>query len=73
MATDAQGLRVTGSEKSAAALDHAISDYFGWKGDPVGRLQDAVDQDPDFNLGSSAIASLFLLGGFRAEDRKSVV
>lgn len=67
MATDAQGLRVTGSEKSAAALDHAISDYFGWKGDPVGRLQDAVDQDPDFNLGSSAIASLFLLGGFRAD------
>jgi len=67
MAADAQGLRVTGSDESAKALDHAISDYFGWKGDPVGRLQDAVDQDPDFGLGSSAIASLFLLGGFRAD------
>jgi len=67
MVTDAQGLQVTGAAESAVALDHAISDYFGWKGDPVGRLQDAVDEDPDFTLGSSAIASLFLLGGFRAD------
>jgi hypothetical protein len=67
MATDAQGLRITGSDESAAALDRAISDCFGWKGDPVAQLQDALDQDPDFALGASAIASLFLLGGFRGD------
>jgi tetratricopeptide (TPR) repeat protein len=67
MAADAQGLPVTASNESAAALDRAISDYFGWKGDPVTGLQSAVDNDPDFGLGSSAIASLFLLGGFRGD------
>jgi tetratricopeptide (TPR) repeat protein len=67
MAADAQGLPVTASNESAAALDCAISDYFGWKGDPVTGLQDAVDKDPGFGLGSSAIASLFLLGGFRGD------
>ena len=67
MAADAQGLRVTASTESAAALDRAISDYFGWKGDPVAGLQSAVDNDPGFGLGSSAIASLFLLGGFRGD------
>ena len=67
MATDAQGLWVTASHESAAGLDLAIADYFDWKGDPVARLQDAVDQDPDFGLGSSAIAALFLLGGFRGD------
>ncbi|WP_168790541.1 tetratricopeptide repeat protein [Paraburkholderia aromaticivorans] len=67
MAIDAQGLPVTASDESVVALDRAISDCFGWKGDPVARLQDAVDQDPDFGLASSAIASLFLLGGFRGD------
>ena len=67
MAADAQGLPVTASNESAAALDCAISDYFGWKGDPVAGLQSAVDNDPGFGLGSSAIASLFLLGGFRGD------
>lgn len=67
MAADAQGLPVTASNESAAALDRAISDYFGWKGDPVAGLQSAVDNDPGFGLGSSAIASLFLLGGFRGD------
>jgi tetratricopeptide (TPR) repeat protein len=67
MATDAQGLRLTGSDESAAALDRAISDYLGWKGDPIAQLQNAVDQDPNFGLGASAIASLFLLGGFRGD------
>jgi tetratricopeptide (TPR) repeat protein len=36
-------------------------------------LQDAVDQDPGFGLGSSAIASLFLLGGFRGDDPRVTV
>lgn len=67
MARDAQGLTVTASHESAVALDHAISDCFGWKGDPVGRLQRALNQDAAFSLGASAIASLFLLGGFRGD------
>ena len=67
MATDAQGLRVTASAASVAALDRAISDCFGWRGDPVARLQEAVEQDPEFSLGASAIASLFVLGGFRGD------
>ena len=70
MASDAQGLQVTASDESVVALDRAISDCFGWKGDPVARLQDAVDQDPDFGLGGSAIASLFLLGGFRGDHSR---
>ncbi|CAN7309481.1 MULTISPECIES: tetratricopeptide repeat protein [unclassified Caballeronia] len=67
MAADAQGLPVTASNESAIALDCAISDYFGWKGDPVTGLQSAVGEDPGFGLGSSVIASLFLLGGFRGD------
>jgi hypothetical protein len=70
MAKDAQGLQVTGSHESALLLDRAVSDLFGWKGEPVGWLQDAVDEDPDFSLGGSAIASLFLLGGFRGDHRR---
>lgn len=73
MATDAQGLQVRATDESAAALDRAISDCFGWKGDPVAHLQDAVDRDPDFSLGSSAIASLFLLGGFRGDHPRVTV
>jgi tetratricopeptide (TPR) repeat protein len=72
MTTDAQGLQVTASAEAAAAFDLAISDYFGWKGDPVARLQAAVDQDPGFSLGSSAIAALFLLGGFRGDHPRVV-
>jgi hypothetical protein len=70
MAKDAQGLVVTASAESAAALDRAVSAYFAWKGDPIGELQGAVDQDPGFSLGSSAIATLFLLSGFRGDNPK---
>jgi tetratricopeptide (TPR) repeat protein len=70
MAKDAQGLQVTGSQESVLLLDRAISDLFGWKGEPVGWLQQAVDEDPAFGLGGSAIASLFLLGGFRGDHRR---
>jgi tetratricopeptide (TPR) repeat protein len=68
MARDQQGLEISGAPASAAALDSAVTDYFGWKGDPIATLQEAVDKDPAFNLGSSAIASLFLLNGFRGDN-----
>ena len=72
MAKDLQGLLVTGTQASAAALDVAISDYFAWKGDPVAALQGAVALDPSFMLGHAATASLYLLSGFRG-DHPSVM
>lgn len=67
MPRDAQGLDITGSPASAQAFDHAISDYYAWKGDPVAVLQNAVDRDPAFTLGHSAIASLLVLNGLRGD------
>ncbi|MGA2043510.1 MAG: tetratricopeptide repeat protein [Roseiarcus sp.] len=68
MARDQQGLDVSGAPASAEALDRAVTDYFAWKGDPIAILQEAVDADPAFTLGSSAIASLYLLNGFRGDN-----
>jgi tetratricopeptide (TPR) repeat protein len=68
MARDQQGLDITGAPASAAALDRAVTDYYAWRGDPIAVLQEAVDNDPAFNLGASAIASLFLLNGFRGDN-----
>jgi tetratricopeptide (TPR) repeat protein len=68
MAKDIQGLEITGAPASAAALDSAVADYYAWRGDPIATLQEAVDKDPAFNLGASAIASLFLLNGFRGDN-----
>lgn len=72
MAKDLQGLFVTGTVASAVALDSAVSDYYAWKGDPVSTLQGAATLDPSFMLGHAAIASLFLLSGFRG-DHPTVV
>ena len=68
MALDQNGLFVTGSPDSAAALDSAVVDYYAWKGDPIGLLQGALDRDPAFSLGASAIASLYVLNGFRGDN-----
>lgn len=68
MAKDQQGLSVSGSAASVAALDRAVADYYAWKGDPVAELQAAVDSDPGFALGPAAIASLYSLNGFRGGD-----
>ncbi|WP_448950159.1 tetratricopeptide repeat protein [Labrys neptuniae] len=67
MPKDAQGLEITGSPASAEALDRAVADYYAWKGDPVAVLQEAVDRDPAFTLGHSAIASLLVLNGLRGD------
>jgi tetratricopeptide (TPR) repeat protein len=68
MPKDNQGLAVTGSDKSVEAFDRAVADYFAWKGDPVGLLRDAAEQDPAFTLGHSAVASLLVLNGFRGDN-----
>jgi len=67
MARDQQGLDVSGAPASVDALDRAVTEYYAWKGDPIGTLQAAVDADPAFNLGSSAIAALYALNGFRGD------
>ena len=68
MAKDAQGLPVTGAPASVAALDRAIDDFYGWKGDPLGHLQGALDRDPSFVLGATTIGLLYMLGGFRSDS-----
>jgi tetratricopeptide (TPR) repeat protein len=67
MAKDIQGLVVTGTANSAAAIDSAIADYYAWKGDPVATLQAAAEADPRFIMGQTATATLFLLSGFRGD------
>ncbi|BCO28415.1 hypothetical protein MIZ03_3315 [Rhodoferax lithotrophicus] len=67
MSHDLQGLPVTGSAASVTALNAAIHDYYAWKGDPVGVLQQAAQDDPSFNLGNTAVASLLLLNGARGD------
>jgi len=64
---DLQGLVISGNAASAAALDQAIHEYYAWKGDPLGLLQQAAAQDADFTLGHSAAASLLLLNGVRGD------
>ena len=67
MAKDQQGLALAGSSASAEAFDHAVADYFGLTGDPVGALKTALASDPAFALGGVAIADLFMIGGFRGD------
>jgi tetratricopeptide (TPR) repeat protein len=67
MAKDKQGLTLAGSSESAAAFDRAIADYYGLTGDPVGILGQALARDPDFALGATAIAALYMIGGFRGD------
>jgi hypothetical protein len=68
MAKDQQGLDVAAAPASVDALDRAVTEYLAWKGDPIAVLQEAVESDPAFTLGASAIASLFLLNGFRGDN-----
>ena len=67
MPRDAQGHDVTGTPSSVESLDRAIADYYALGGDPVGKLKAALSTDPSFALGATAIAALFLVGGFRAD------
>ena len=67
MPRDAQGHEITGSAASAAAYDAALADYYALGGDPVGKLKTAVAADPGFALGATAVAALYLAGGFRPD------
>jgi tetratricopeptide (TPR) repeat protein len=67
MSKDAQGLEITGSLACAEAYDRSMADYWGLTGDPVGPLKSAVEADPGFALGAVAIATLFMVGGFRGD------
>src|SRR5271165_5837959 len=67
MAKDQQGLTLAGSAASAQAFDRALADYYALGGDPVGKLKQALKNDPDFALGAVAIAGLFMIGGFRGD------
>ncbi len=67
MARDAQGHELTGAPGSAASYDRALADYYALGGDPVGALKKAFAADPAFALGATAIAALFLVGGFRPD------
>lgn len=67
MQRDAQGHELRGSPASVAAYDGAVADYFALGGDPVGKLKVALAADPGFALGATAIAALYLGGGFRAD------
>jgi tetratricopeptide (TPR) repeat protein len=67
MPRDAQGLEITGSPDSAESYDRAIADYYALGGDPVGKLKAALARDDRFALAPTAIAALFLAGGFRSD------
>ncbi len=67
MPRDAQGLDLTGSADSAATFDKAVADYYALGGDPVGKLKSALSRDPGFALGATAIAALYVVGGFRGD------
>ena len=72
MAKDQQGLALSGAPESAAAFDRAIADYYGLTGDPVGVLKSALARDPDFALGGVAIATRYMIGGFRGDHPEVV-
>ncbi len=72
MAKDQQGLELAGAPELAQAFDHAIADYYGLTGDPVGVLKSALACDPGFALGGVAIAALYMIGGFRGDHPEVV-
>ena len=67
LATDAQGLPVTGESASVAVLDGVIHDFYAWTGDILGDLNRAASEDPGFALGHVATAIILMLGGFRGD------
>jgi hypothetical protein len=68
MASDRQGLAVSGSAESASALDSAVTDYYALRGDPIATLQLAAQTDPSFVLGPAAIVSPLALNGTLGDD-----
>ena len=64
MATDKLGLEFTASlPETADAFNAAMDDYMLFKGEPVGRLLETAEVDPDFAMGYCLTGCLRLFGG----------
>ena len=72
MASDRQGLAVSGSADSVSALDSAVTEYYALRGDPVATLQLAAETDPSFVLGPAAIVSPLAINGTLGDDPRVV-
>jgi hypothetical protein len=67
MFKDCRGLTLsTVSEAAAAAFDHAVDGYLGYRADMAGRMDAVLAADPGFGLGHCLKGYLFLMG-FRAD------
>ena len=64
MATDKLGLEFTASlPETVSAFNAAMDDYMLFTGEPVGRLLEAAEVDPDFAMGYCLTGCLRLFGG----------
>jgi hypothetical protein len=67
MVQDCRGLTLsTVSDAAAAAFDHAIDGYLGYRADMADRMEAVLALDPDFGLAHCLKGYLFLMG-FRAD------
>ena len=64
---DQQGLACTASAAAVDALNAAISDYFGWTGDPIKQLSQAAQYDPQCALAHTSLATIYMLNGVRGD------
>ena len=64
MATDKLGLEFTASlPETVGAFNAAMDDYMLFTGEPVGRLLETAEVDPDFAMGYCLTGCLRLFGG----------
>lgn len=64
-----------GDARSAGRLEDALADVLGFRGDPIGRIDAALADDPGFALGHLLRAHLYLFAlqpGFRAKAEPSL-
>jgi tetratricopeptide (TPR) repeat protein len=72
MFKDCRGLPLsTVSETAAAAFDHAIDGYLGYRADMAQRMEALLAADPDFGL-AHCLKGYLLLMGFRADNLSTV-
>lgn len=70
--TDFRGLSVSTSNRNALAkYDHALMQYHGFAGNPVGTVNDALELDPEFILAHCFRAVVYLLAMERKLERKA--
>ena len=67
MFNDCRGLALTAvSPQAAAAFDHAVDGYLGYRADMSNRMEALMAADPDFGLAHCLKGYLFMMG-FRAD------